>query len=160
METVRTGVLDKHKEHYLRSKDKTGNDMMYQDIYNCICQNTKKWRYTTHYVKPTAPLLLKSRFPKGRPACKRQVFNPRHQTPQGKSVAKPETPLQNIQVGVAWCDIKGSDGTMLNPIFWKKVQGQNIRESERLQNAKYLVSKCCSKQLRKVTTILVLDYLS
>ena len=22
------------------------------------------------------------------------------------------------------CDIKGSDGTMLNPIFWKKVQGQ------------------------------------
>ena len=26
---------------YLRSKDKTKNDMMYQDIYNCICQNTK-----------------------------------------------------------------------------------------------------------------------
>ena len=25
---------------------------------------------------------------------------------------------------VARCDIKGSDGTMLNPIFWKKVQGQ------------------------------------
>ena len=24
----------------------------------------------------------------------------------------------------ARCDIKGSDGTMLNPIFWKKVQGQ------------------------------------
>ena len=27
------------------------------------------------------------------------VVNPRHQTPQGQSVAKPETPLQNIQVG-------------------------------------------------------------
>ena len=26
------------------------------------------------------------------------VVNPRHQTPQGQSVAKPETPLQNIQV--------------------------------------------------------------
>ena len=28
--------------------------MMCQDIYNCICQNKKKWRYTIHYVKPTA----------------------------------------------------------------------------------------------------------
>ena len=27
--------------------------MMYQDIYSCICQNTKKWRYTIQYVKPT-----------------------------------------------------------------------------------------------------------
>ena len=26
--------------------------------------------------------------------------------------------------GVARCDIKGSDGNMLNLIFWKKVQGQ------------------------------------
>ena len=25
---------------------------------------------------------------------------------------------------VARCEIKGSDGTMVNPIFWKKVQGQ------------------------------------
>ena len=25
---------------------------MYEDINNCICQNTKKkWRYTVHYVK-------------------------------------------------------------------------------------------------------------
>ena len=30
----------KNKE-YLRSKDKAKNDMMYQDIYNCTCQNTK-----------------------------------------------------------------------------------------------------------------------
>ena len=37
-------------------------------------------------------------FPKGGPTCMRQVVNPRHQTPQGQSVAKPETPLQNIQV--------------------------------------------------------------
>ena len=33
--------------------------MKYQDIYNCICRNTKKWRYTIHYVKPTAQLLFK-----------------------------------------------------------------------------------------------------
>ena len=73
--------------------------MMYRDIYNCICQNTKKkLRYAIHYVKPTAQLLLKNRFPKGGPTCRRQVVNPRHQTPQGQSVAKHETPLQNIQV--------------------------------------------------------------
>ena len=31
---------------------------MYQDIINCICQNTKKLRYIIHYVKPTAQLIL------------------------------------------------------------------------------------------------------
>ena len=41
MEDVSAGVHEKKKE-YLRSKDKAKNDMMYQDIYNCICQNTKK----------------------------------------------------------------------------------------------------------------------
>ena len=28
-------------KEYLRSKDKAKNDMMYQDINNCICHNTK-----------------------------------------------------------------------------------------------------------------------
>ena len=32
--------------------------MMYQDVYNCLCQNTKKWRYTIQYVKPTAQLKI------------------------------------------------------------------------------------------------------
>ena len=59
---------------------------------------TKKIRDNIHYVKPTAKLLLESRFPKGGPTCKRQVVNPQHQTPHGQSVAKPETPMQNIQV--------------------------------------------------------------
>ena len=40
MEDVSTGVIEKNKE-YLRSKDKAKNDMMYQDIYNCICQIQK-----------------------------------------------------------------------------------------------------------------------
>ena len=47
---------------------------------------TQKLRYIIHYVK------------KGGPTCRKQVINPRHQTPQGQSVAKPETPLQNIQI--------------------------------------------------------------
>ena len=58
----------------------------------------KTIRFIIHYVKPTAQLLFKIRFPKGEPTYRRQVVNPRHQTPQGQSVAKPETPLQNIQV--------------------------------------------------------------
>ena len=52
----------------------------------------KKIRFIIHYVKPTAQL-LRIRFPKGGPTCRRQVVNPRHQTSQGQSVAKPETPL-------------------------------------------------------------------
>ena len=79
-------------------KVKPQNDLVYQAIYNCICQNTKKIRFIIHYVNPTAQLLFRIRFPKGGPTCRRQVVNPRHQTPQGQSVAKPETPLQNIQV--------------------------------------------------------------
>ena len=69
--------------------------MMYQDMYNCICQNTKKWRYTIHYVKPTAQLLFKIDFQK---VDQHAVVNPRYQTSQGQSVAKPEKTLQNIQV--------------------------------------------------------------
>ena len=38
---------------------KPKNDLMFQDIYNCICQNTKKIRFSTHYVKPTDQLLFK-----------------------------------------------------------------------------------------------------
>ena len=38
--------------------------MMYQGIYNCICKKKDKIRYTIHYVKPTAQLLLKVDFEK------------------------------------------------------------------------------------------------
>ena len=98
--------------------------MTYQDICNCICQNTQKWRYTSEYVKPTAQLVFKNRFPKGGLTCRRQVVNPWHQTSQGQSVAKPETSHVEYPSWVGRWDIKRSDGTMLNPIFWKKVQGQ------------------------------------
>ena len=60
---------------------------------------------------------------KGGPTCRRQVVNPRHQTSQGQSVAKPNSPAE-YPSWVARCDIKGSDCTRLNPIFWKKVKGQ------------------------------------
>ena len=38
---------------------------MYQDIYNCICQNTQQIRYIIHYVTHTAQLLFNIRFQKG-----------------------------------------------------------------------------------------------
>ena len=41
MENISTGVLGKNKEHFLRSKCKAENHMMYWDIYNCISQNEK-----------------------------------------------------------------------------------------------------------------------
>ena len=59
---------------------------------------------------------------------------------------------------VARCDIQGSDGTMSNPIFWNKVQGQKHALGEGLYNTKYLVSKCCLKQMPKVTSILVWNW--
>ena len=67
-------------------------------IKTYIIAYVKTQKNKIHYVNPTAQLLLKIRFPKGGPTCRRQVVNPRHQTSQGQSVAKPETPLQNIQV--------------------------------------------------------------
>ena len=97
MEAVSAGVLEKIK-NIQEVNIKPKNDVMYQDIYNCICQNTKKSKYTIQYVKTTAQLVFKNRFPKDGPTCRRQVVNPRHQTSQGQSVANPETPLQNIQV--------------------------------------------------------------
>ena len=42
MDTFSTGVLDKKKNIIKDVKKKPKNDMMYQDIYNCICQNTTK----------------------------------------------------------------------------------------------------------------------
>ena len=47
------------KKNILEVKIKPKTYMMYPDIYNCIGQNTKKWRYTINYVKPTAQLLFK-----------------------------------------------------------------------------------------------------
>ena len=74
---------------------------------------TKYKENTIHYAKTTAQLSFKSRFPKNGPTYRRQVVTPRHQTPEGQSVAKPA----ECQSWVARCDIKWSDGTMLNPIF-------------------------------------------
>ena len=56
----------------------------------------KIW-FIIHYVKSKAQL-FKIRFLKVDQHAGGKWLNPRHQTPQGQSVAKPETPLQNIQI--------------------------------------------------------------
>ena len=86
----------------------------------------QKIRFIIHYVKPTAQLLFKIRFPKGGPTCGGQVVNPRHQTPQVQSVNQLQSWNSPAEYPswVARCDIKGSVSTVLNPIFSKKVQGQ------------------------------------
>ena len=69
----------------------------------------KTWRYTIHYVKPTAQLLFKNRFPKGGPTCKRQVVNPRHKK-AARTISRIawNSPAE-YPSWVARCDTKGSD---------------------------------------------------
>ena len=57
------------------------------------------------------------------------MVNPRHQTPQGQSVAKPGTPLWKILVGNVRMNTKESDGNMFNPIFKENAQGQKHQRS-------------------------------
>ena len=100
---------------------------MYQDIYNCICQKTKqKLRYIIHYhdyVKPQPHCCLKLDYQKVEQHAggKRLIHDSiRRNTISCKAWNSPA----EYPNWVARCDIKGSDSTMLNPIFWKKVQGQ------------------------------------
>ena len=64
-----------------------------------MSKHKTKIRFIIHYVKSTAQPLFKNSISKRWTNMhEAQVVNPRHQTPQGQSVAKLETPLQNIQV--------------------------------------------------------------
>ena len=98
METVSAGLLDENKEHYLKSNDKAEKSYDVLRHVHLEMSKYKKGKFTIHYVKPIAQLLVKSRFPKRGQTNRRQKVNPGHQTPQGQSVAKPETPLHTIQV--------------------------------------------------------------
>ena len=121
METVSTGVLDKNKEIIKEVKIKPKNDLMYQDIQlhmsqtkkmkilsimsnllpNCCLKSTsKRWANMQEASGSTTPNAARTI------SCKAWKFPAEYPS------------------WVARCDIKGSDGTLLNPIFWKKAQGQ------------------------------------
>ena len=72
-----------------------------------ICKNMIKdnEKVVLHYVTPS----FQARFPKSRPTYRRQVINPRHRTPQGQSVSKPQMFLWNMLVtdrNMTWRDPK------------------------------------------------------
>ena len=92
----------------------------YRDYVYIKYQSTKY--NVLHHVKITNLLSVQTRFPTSGPTYRRQVVNPRHRTPQGKSFAKPGTPLQNILVVKSEHAIKESERNMLYPIFKETVQ--------------------------------------
>ena len=68
------------------------NDLNYVNYAkkNIIKNNEK---VVLHYVKLTNPLPFQTKFPNSGQTYRKYVVNPRPQTPQGQSAAKPETPL-------------------------------------------------------------------
>ena len=63
---------------------------------NIYVNNYKQWKNVLRYVKLAYKPLFKIRFPKSGLTYRKQVVDPRHQTPQKQSVPKTETPLYNI----------------------------------------------------------------
>ena len=94
--------------------------MMYQDIYNCICHNTKNEDILSSMSNLQPNWCLKVDFQKvdQHAGGKWLIHDTKcHKDNRCKAWNSPA----EYPSWVARCDIKGSDGTMLNPIFWKKV---------------------------------------
>ena len=87
----------------------------------------KKWRYTVHYVKLQPNCCLEIDLKRVELHAGGKWLN--HDTKRRKdnwlqSLQLPCNSLAEYPSWVARYDLKGSDGTMLDPILWKKVQGQ------------------------------------
>ena len=70
-----------------------------------------------------------------------QVVNPRHQTPQGKSVVRLEHPTVEYPSRECKHDIKESEGTMFNPKFTKNVLGRKHLGSCAFAEPKYFATE-------------------
>ena len=98
--------------------------MMYQDIYNCICQNTKKMKiYYPVCQTYSQTVFQKSFFKRWTNMQEASGWSTTPNVARTISCKAWYSPAE-YPSWVARCDIKGSNGTMLNPIFWNKVQGQ------------------------------------
>ena len=119
MGTVSTGVVDQNKEHYLRSKDKakTPYDVL-RHIQLHVSKKKKKWRFAINYC-------LKVDFQNWTNIQEARSYSTTSNAARTISY-KAWNSTAEYPSSVARCDIKGSDGTMLNPIFWKEVQGQKL----------------------------------
>ena len=58
METVNVGVLDKNKEHYLRSKDNAESSYDVLRHNDCICQNTNKMKIYNPLCQTYSPTVV------------------------------------------------------------------------------------------------------
>ena len=85
----------------------------------CIVQNNNKVMIeNSPPLHQTYTLTVVWKYmPKIGPFNRRQVVHPRPQTPQGESVAKPETPLLIILRAVCKCHIKEVHINYSNPFF-------------------------------------------
>ena len=90
---------------------------MYQDIYNCICQNNKNEDLLSSMSNLQANWCLKIDFQKvdQHAGGKWLIHDTKRRKDNQLQSLKPPAKYPNW---VARCDIKGSDGTMLSPIFW------------------------------------------
>ena len=72
---------------------------MYQDIYDCICQNTKRLDLLSIMSNLQPNCCLEFDFQKvdQHAGGKWLIHDTKHRK-DNQSIAKPETPLQNIQV--------------------------------------------------------------
>ena len=92
---------------------------MYQDIYNCII----KKKSIMSNLQPNCCLKVDFQNVDTHTGGKWLIRDTkRHKDNQLQNLKLPCT--AEYPSWVARCDIKGSDGAMLNPIFWKKVQRQ------------------------------------
>ena len=95
--------------------------MMYQDIYNFIRQNKKMKIY--YPLCQTYSCCLKVDFQKVDQDARGKWLI--HETNAARTIGCKawNSPAEYLS-WEAICDIKGFDGTKLNPIFWKKIQVQ------------------------------------
>ena len=83
----------------------------------------KEWRYTIQYVNPTVQLVFQIDFQKVDQHSGGKWLI--HDTKVATTIScKAWNSPAEYPSWVARCDIKASDGTMVNPTLWKKVQGQ------------------------------------
>ena len=123
MEDGSTAVLEKIK-NISEVKIKPKNDMMYQDIYNCICQNTKIMKICYPECQTYSPNGVKKSISKKWTNMQESCgLSTTPNVARAISCKAWNSPTE-YPSWVARCDINGSDSIMLNPIFWKKVRGQ------------------------------------
>ena len=132
------------KNRYLRRENKVNENevVSYREtlryMQNIIENNLKSCSPLCQTYKPIS---FQTRFPKKWARLQEQVVNPRHQTPQWQSGAKPGTLLLNILIKKPKNDKTSPEVTCSNQYSKRMSWGGNIQGGTHLQNQKYLVTE-------------------